>query len=98
MREFIAKINLDEDVFAKFSKTNGVEDIAPGEHLEREFGWLEQSGLSLDFWQICDDDDELRWGRYITYLINWAIDHSGEEYEGMSPAGYDEWCENEDCI
>lgn len=35
------------------------------------------------------------WYRYITYLKNWAEDHTDEEFEGCSPVGYDEFCDNE---
>lgn len=35
------------------------------------------------------------WQKYIKYLKNWAKEHSGEEFEGMSPACYDEFCDNE---
>lgn len=35
------------------------------------------------------------WKLYIEYLKQWAEDHSDEECEGMSPACYDEWCDNE---
>lgn len=86
-RKFLAIIELDEEQSA---------DTAPGEYLEKEFGWLEQSGIKLKDWLITDDDDELRWARYITYLIEWAFEHSGEEFDGMSPACYNEWCNNED--
>lgn len=35
------------------------------------------------------------WKLYIEYLKQWAEDHSDEECEGMSPACYDEWVDNE---
>ena len=38
------------------------------------------------------------WKRYIAYLKKWADEHSDEKFKGMSPAGYDEWLENEDFI
>lgn len=41
-------------------------------------------------------DENDRWSKYINYLIEWAMEHSGVEYDGMSPACYDEWCDNED--
>jgi hypothetical protein len=34
------------------------EDLGTIEYLEREFGWLEQSGIRLDNARILDDDDE----------------------------------------
>ena len=36
-----------------------------------------------------------QWEKYIEYLKKWAEEHSGKEYEGMSPAGYNEWQDNE---
>lgn len=35
------------------------------------------------------------WTLYIAYIIDWAINHKDTKYEGMSPACYDEWCNNE---
>jgi hypothetical protein len=35
------------------------------------------------------------WTQYINYLIDWANTHKDIKYEGMSPACYDEWCDNE---
>ena len=35
------------------------------------------------------------WGKYCSYLTEWAKDHSAPEYEGMSPDCYAEWLDNE---
>lgn len=35
------------------------------------------------------------WEAYLNYLVNWAIDHTDPNYEGMSPASYNEWGDNE---
>lgn len=35
------------------------------------------------------------WEKYIEYLKNWAEEHKGNEFKGMSPAGYNEWQNNE---
>lgn len=35
------------------------------------------------------------WQKYIKYLNEWALNHRGEQYEGCSPACYDEFCDNE---
>lgn len=93
-REFIAILGFDEDVASRYDETNGHEETDPGDFLEREFGWLEQSGVSLGNWALVDGD--VRWERYLRYLVQWAIDHNSDEYEGMSPACYDEWrcCED----
>ena len=96
-RKFFAIIDLDEKVAEEYAETNGIDYEAPGAYLEREFGWLEQSGISLDHWMITDEDDELKWARYINYLILWACEHSNADYyDGMSPACYDEWSGCED--
>lgn len=87
-RKIFAIIEVDDDRAI-------AEDKGTGEYLETEFGWLEQSGIVLNHWLLSDEDDTQRWARYIDYLIEWAFDHSGEEYDGMSPACYDEWCNNE---
>lgn len=90
-RKILAIIEVDEERAEEL-----MTDATPGDYIEREFGWLEQSGISLRDWLISDEDDELRWARYINYLIEWAFGHSGEDFDGMSPACYDEWCDNED--
>lgn len=86
-RKIFAEIEVDESFLN--------HEVSPVEHLEHEFGWLEQSGISLQNCVISDGDDAARWGRYIDYLINWALDHYGDENDGMSPVCYDEWCDNE---
>lgn len=48
-------------------------------------------GVGDDEYEFGDSD----WNRYCLYLIRWANDHGGPEYEGMSPACYDEWRDNE---
>lgn len=93
-REFVAIIGFDEDVASRYDEVNGHEETAPVEFLEREFGWMEQSGICLENCALVDSD--VRWERYITYLVQWAIDHSSPDYEGMTPASFDEWCDCED--
>lgn len=93
-REFVAILGFDEGVASRYDETNGHEESVPGDFLEREFGWLEQSGISLSEWALVDGD--IRWERYIRYLVEWAVSHSSEDYEGMTPASYDEWCACED--
>lgn len=95
-REFVAILGYDEGAASRYEETNGLGDTSPGDFLEREFGWVEQSGISLSEWALVDGD--VKWERYIRYLVEWAISHSSDEYEGMTPASYDEWraCEDGD--
>ena len=36
-----------------------------------------------------------KWEYYISYLMLWAEDHKDSEFEGMSPACFDEFCDND---
>jgi hypothetical protein len=51
MRKVIAMLEIDDDKAI-------AEDFGTIEYLEREFGWLEQSGVFLQSARILDDDDE----------------------------------------
>ena len=45
---------------------------------------------------ILDEDGEYEHERYLNYLMHWIVDHHDDEFEGQSPAGFDEWLETED--
>ena len=51
MRTIIAMLEVDDDKAI-------AEDLGTIEYLEREFGWLEQSGVFLQNARILDDDDK----------------------------------------
>lgn len=51
MRKVVAIIEVDDDKAI-------AQNLGTIEYLEREFGWLEQSGVSLQNTRILDDDDE----------------------------------------
>lgn len=51
MRTVIAMIVVDDD-------RTVAEDLGTIEYLEREFGWLERSGVYLQNARILDDDDK----------------------------------------
>lgn len=40
-------------------------------------------------------ETDSNWDNYISYLHEWAAEHSNEAYAGMSPVCYDEWLDNE---
>lgn len=50
MRKIVAIIEVDDDRAI-------AEDMGTLGYLEREFGWLEQSGIFLENARILDDDD-----------------------------------------
>lgn len=50
MRRIIAVIEVDDDMAI-------AEDMSTIEYLEREFGWLSDSGVFLGEARIIDDDD-----------------------------------------
>ena len=45
---------------------------------------------------VLDEDGEYEHERYLNYLMHWIVDHHDDEFEGQSPAGFDEWLDNED--
>ena len=94
-RTFIAVIGYDEEVANKYCERNGIDgDTTPGDFLEQEFGWLEESGFSLERWALVDED--VQWEAYLQYLVQWATDHNNpEEYEGQSPLNYEDWKKSE---
>lgn len=94
MRQFIAIINYDEGVVSRYCEENGLGDVTPGEYLEQEFGWIEQSGFSLEGWRLCDYDDS--WDQYRMYVAEWAMnDVDQDDYKGESPLSYYEWLKEE---
>lgn len=91
-RELAIIVRLDENVASRHCETNELGDLSPIALVESEFGWLEQSGISLDCALIIDDDDESLWARYIGYLIRWAINNNDPSCEGRKPLNYLSWC------
>ena len=89
MREFIAKIVIDEENHvADIDKAGGV-----GDYLESEMGWVSDSGIFVDQWFINDDDeDDLKY-RYRNYVANWCLDtYFDDESEGCtSPMSFEAW-------
>lgn len=45
---------------------------------------------------LAEKDSDSEWERYINYLSQWVICHNDEACEGMSPACFEEWRDNED--
>lgn len=81
-REFIAIISIEDDPSS---------DISPGEFLEQEFGWLEQSNIVLENWALVDTD--VQWEQYLRYLVQWAISHTDDI--GESPMYYRDWLKSQ---
>ena len=73
MRTVIAKLDVDEDMLFDI----GYEGIIDG--LEKEFGWLSPSGINLEEAFISDEDDEVEFGRYINYVVQWAFKHAMDD-------------------
>ena len=89
MRKFIVSIDYDEVIAENLGKIRGKE-TSPGENLEREFKWLEGSGLNLDCWALVDFDDE--WDSYLMYVVDWVFDHHIVPVQAdIAPMSYSEW-------
>lgn len=89
VRKVFAIVEVDADT--AFEKI----DDGPVPYLEHEFGWLEQSGISLKNCFIADEDEDDRWQSYINYVAEWAFYHQSSDCEGISPISYEEWCKNQ---
>lgn len=88
-RKIIAIIEVDAD-----TAFEAIDD-GPVPYLEKEFGWLEQSGISLKDCFIADDDEDDQQQAYLNYLVEWAFNHQGEDLKGVQPISFDKFCENE---
>lgn len=95
MRRLFAEIEIDEEVADRYAETNGVEDSTPVAFLEHEFGWLEQSGITLKYAYIADEDDTEDRARYINYVMEWAQERAEDFDKNDSPMSYKEWLRNE---
>ena len=92
-RKIVGLIEIDEEHAKKCAESNMLDCSSVDGFLKTEFGWLEESGLSLKNWILLNKGTPH--SCYIEYLIQWAISHSDEGCRGMSPACYDEWCDCE---
>ena len=88
-RKIVAIITVDEDT--AFKEIND----GPVSYLEKEFGWLEESGIFLRDCFIADDDEDDKWQAYLNYLVDWAFNHQSEAFAGMTPASYKEFLDCE---
>ena len=52
--------------------------------------------LCEDFNSCCACEDKIQWNHYLKYLLVWANEHSDMKCKGMSPACFDEFCDNDD--
>ena len=53
------------------------------------------TGVTFEIARVEKDEHEIIWDKYLKYLKEWAEIHKESAFMGMSPAGYDEWDENE---
>lgn len=90
MRKVLTMINIDEAFAEAYAETNGFDYPGPGDYLEREFKWLDGSGITLDAYLIADADDECKRGAYLTYLAEWIFAHQDVE-DTESPLSYEAW-------
>lgn len=52
---------------------------------------LKQHDCEIENAMVLDKDSDSSHERYLNYLMNWISDHHDEEFEGCSPAGFDEF-------
>ena len=87
-RKIAAIIEVDDDI--AYEKI----DDGPVPYLESEFGWLAPSGISLMDCFIADDDEDDKWKAYLNYLVEWVFNHYSDEFIGITPACYSEFCKS----
>ena len=80
-------------VFAKILVNDEIDNGQVLDTLEKQA--LEMAHCDLEEAICAEADSDSRHERYINYLINWAIEHNDEAFEGCSPACFDEWFDNE---
>lgn len=82
-RMILAYLTVDED------RAFDEMDDGPISYLEREAGWMEQSGIFLEDAAIVDDDAEDPKERYLVYLARFAFEHLSDG--NVHPLSYAEW-------
>ncbi len=82
-------------IMAIIEVEDSVNDGQVLDTLENKF-IIDKNICSLRDAVILDEDGEYEHERYLNYLMQWIVDHHDDEFEGQSPAGFDEWLENED--
>lgn len=82
-------------VMAVIEVEDSVNDGQVLDTLENKFV-TDRNICSLRNAVILDEDGEYEHERYLNYLMHWIVDHHDDEFEGQSPAGFDEWLDNED--
>lgn len=80
---------MKREVFAKILVDDKVNNGFVVNTLEKQA--LEMAYCDLDSAICAESDSDSRYERYINYLINWALEHNDEVYEGCSPACFDEF-------
>ena len=78
-RTILAYLEIDDDL--AFEKI----DDGPIAYLEKESGWLAQSGIFITDAAIADADAADPKEAYLVYLARFAFDHLGDEVKTMSP-------------
>ena len=82
-RTIYAKLTVDENRAIE-------EDMGTLSYLEREAGWMEESGIYLDEAFISDYDSTEVWDRYIDYVMAWAFKNSGVKTDEELKS-FDKW-------
>ena len=92
-RKIYAELSVDEGQAIRNAEVNGISNDGTLDYLEKEFGWLEQSGIALKEAVISDEDDTEDWGRYIDYVIAWGFANYSADGEKPKIMTYEQWRE-----
>ena len=88
-REIFVKMSVRDELAEK--QNQGTLD-----YVESKVGDLLKDGIWVKEAIMAESDSDSYHERYLNYLLEWIFDHHDEEYQGCSPACFEEWCDNED--
>lgn len=104
LRVLASDIGFDYSLCSEDDTVSGYLEEEYG-HSVRDFSWEYDNDtapgtpryviISKIEWEPLDRDDPELKKLYKAYLKEWKADHKGPEFEGMEPADFDEWYDNE---
>lgn len=88
-----AVLGVDIEAARMNAENNGLNEKDLPEYVEKEFGKLEQSGITLGKTVVYTDDESFR-RRYVDYVMKWAMG-AADKLDNSSPLSFGEWRDRE---
>ena len=90
---------MEREIFVKMAVRDELaikNNLGTLDYAEQKLRSLLKDGIWYTDMIMAESDSDSPHERYLNYLLEWIFSHHDEEYQGCSPAGYDEWLNNED--